>query len=157
MANIEYTFEEFEEGVKSIYNNLKALGTNFDRVVGVSRGGLPLAVRLSYLLEIPLTPVCWSTRDTLERESNAWIPEDINDGQRILLCDDIVDSGECLKTLLEDWDTSIFEELDKSNITIACLYFNTAQDLIVPDLWHKTIDRNTDQSWINFWWEENEI
>lgn len=153
MADIAYTYEDFEEGVQSIYNNLQALGTNFDRIVAVARGGLILGTRLSYLMDIPLTPIAWSTRDMLERESNCWIPEDINEGQKILLVDDIIDSGKTIETLLEDWDSAIFEDLKRENITIACCYLNTAQD-IMPDLWHKTIDRNTDDSWINFWWEK---
>lgn len=153
MADLDYTFEDFEEGVEQHYNNLLALGTQFDRVVGIARGGLFLATRLSYKLGIPMTPVAWSHRDTAERESNCWIPEDINDGQNILLVDDIIDSGETISSLLEDWDSSIFEDLKRENITIACCYLNTAQD-IMPDLWHKTIDRNTDDSWIKFWWEK---
>lgn len=154
MANIEYTCKDFEEGVEQLYNNIMALGTSFDRVVGISRGGLFLATRLSYKLGIPLTPIAWSHRDSVERESNCWVPEDINEGQQILLCDDIVDSGKTIDSLIDDWDSSLFEDLKRDNITIACCFFNNAQDLIMPDLWHKTIDRNTDQRWINFWWEK---
>ena len=49
---INYTKEDFDEGVTSIVNNIKAVGTNYDKIVGLARGGLPLAVRLSYILEI---------------------------------------------------------------------------------------------------------
>lgn len=150
---MDYTINDFEEGVEKIYNNILATGTNFNRVVGICRGGLFLACRLSYKLKLPLTTVSWSLRDNGEQESNLWLPIDINDGQRILLVEDIVDGGNTIKTLLDDWEASIVEPLKKENISIAACWYNTSQD-IMPDFWHKTIDRNTNKEWINFWWEQ---
>lgn len=153
MKELKYTFEEFEEGVEYITNNVLALGNPFNRIVGVARGGLFLAARLSYKLGIPLTPITWSTRDNDEKESNLWLPEVINEGERVLLVDDIVDGGKTIKEILSDWESSIAEPLNKDNISVAVCYYNTAQDFI-PDFWHKTIDRKKDDRWVNFWWEK---
>jgi len=150
---MEYTIEDFEEGVEKIYNNILATGTEFNRVVGICRGGLFLATRLSYKLKLPLTTISWSLRDNGEQESNLWIPIDVNDGQRILLVEDIVDGGNTIKTLLADWESNVIEPLKKENISIAACWYNTSQD-VMPDFWHKTIDRNTNKEWINFWWEK---
>jgi hypoxanthine phosphoribosyltransferase len=150
---MNYTQEDFNEGVDHIYNNIMALGQPFDRVVGIARGGLFLAGRLSYKLDIPLTAVSWSLRDTLECEHNAWIPEDINEGQHILLVDDIIDGGQTIKALIADWEKVVPEALDMNNLSVACCILNTDQDYM-PDFWHKTIDRSKDKDWVDFWWEK---
>lgn len=151
---MEYTYEQFEEGVDKIYNNIVATGTVFNRVVGIARGGLFLAGRLSYKLQLPLTTISWSLRDNGDRESNLWLPLDINEGQRILLVEDIVDGGDTIKSLFNDWESNLVtEELNKKNISIATCWYNISQD-IMPDFWHMTIDRNTNKEWINFWWEK---
>lgn len=150
---MNYTYDDFEESVDHIYNNIMAVGNPFSRIVGVTRGGLFLAARLSYKLGIPMTAMSWSTRDTAERESVAWIPEDINSGQHILLIDDIIDSGQTIKEIIQDWEDSVPEPLDMNNLSIACCILNTDQS-IMPDFWHKTIDRSIDKDWVNFWWEK---
>lgn len=150
---INYTFEDFEQGVEAIAKNIMAVGQPYIRIVGIARGGLFLANRLSYKLEIPMTPLCWSTRDGDERESNAWIPEDINNGDKILVVDDIIDSGKTIREIFNDWDSSVLEDLKMENISIACLFWNVDQET-TPDFFHKTIERSNDDSWVNFWWEK---
>lgn len=152
MADIEYNFEDFNQGLESIFNNIKSLPTRFDRVVAISRGGLFLGARLSYKLDIPLTPIVWSFRQHAERESVPWLAEDINEGQRILLCDGMIDSGKTIETLLDDWEAST-GTLDRECISIATCWLNVAQD-VMPDFWHKTINRDEDQRYVNFWWEK---
>lgn len=150
---MDYTYNDFEEGVDKIYNNIIATGTPFTRVVGIARGGLFLATRLSYKLQLPLTTISWSLRDGGDQESNLWLPVDINEGSKIILVEDIVDGGNTIKSLFQDWESNIVEPLKKENISIAACFYNISQD-IIPDFWHKTIDRKVDKEWINFWWEQ---
>ena len=152
---IEYSRRDFDQGVDTIVNQILAVEhhTPFHRIVGISRGGLMLATRLSYLLDVPLTPVQWSSSEVAERVSITWIPEEINEGQNILIVDDIIDSGGTIQSLIDDWKSSIIEELDTSNYSIATCYYNVDQD-IMPDFWHKTIERSKDTRWIDFWWEK---
>lgn len=149
--NIKYDFKDFNAGVSSIVNNIEATGAKYSRIVGLTRGGLVLAARLAYILDLPITTITWSTRDTGEKEWNETIPEDMNAGQSILLVDDIIDSGETIKQLTESWG-----HYPTDNLSIACLYLNTAQD-IMPDYFHKTIDREKDKTWIEFWWEDANV
>jgi hypoxanthine phosphoribosyltransferase len=147
MKKIKYNYKEFEDGVDYILNNIRAVGTTYDRVVGLARGGLPLAVRLSYELGMPLECITWSHRDFAQKEYNDIPADDMRDGQKILLVDDIIDSGLTINSLLETWGV-----FPKENLSIACCYYNIDQD-IQPDFWHKTIERSTDDSWVDFWWE----
>tara|TARA_Y100001973_G_C5205294_1_gene341057 strand:- start:4544 stop:5014 length:471 start_codon:yes stop_codon:yes gene_type:complete len=151
---IEYSYEQFEEGIDKIRDNILALGNPFNRIVGVCRGGLFPATRLSYMLKLPLTTLSWSLRDyNSERESLEWLAQDINAGQKILLVDDIIDSGETINSILADWDANVGGTLDRENISIATCIYNMDLE-ITPDFWDQAISRKEDQRWVDFWWEK---
>tara|TARA_R100001460_G_scaffold4800_4_gene13560 strand:- start:29070 stop:29528 length:459 start_codon:yes stop_codon:yes gene_type:complete len=145
---IVYGHEAFEEGIEKIYNNIMAVGSPYSRIIGLSRGGLIPAVFLSHKLDIPVTPLVWSTRDSGEKEIVEWIPEDLNNGAKYLIIDDIVDSGQTIKTLFESWG-----DFPKDNISIASLIYNSDQELMV-DFFDLSIQRSKEKSWYKFWWED---
>lgn len=154
---IEYVYEDFVEGTKEIAKQIEESDWKPTYIVGIVRGGAIPAVYLSHRLKLPVVMVEWSTRDkvsTLGNESNCWIPEDIMEGSNILIVDDIVDGGDTIRELLEDWQTSVrgMGDLNRDNIRIAAMYYNTSQDVKV-DFYHRTIDRNVDQRWVIFPWE----
>lgn len=153
---IDYDYSEFSAGVDIIANSIKSSGWSPDYIVGIVRGGCVPAVYLSHKLKKPLVTVAWSTRDKtiFGNESNCWIPEDIMEGKKILVVDDIVDGGDTIKELFEDWQLSVagLGTLNIYNVKIAAMWYNTAQDNVV-DFYHKTIDRNEDSRWIHFPWE----
>ena len=153
---IDYDYAAFREGIDAIANSVKASDFKPDYIVGIVRGGAVPAVHLSHKLKIPLVAVAWSTRDTsvYGRESNCWIPEDLHNGKKILVVDDIVDGGDTIRELLADWYTSTagLGDLPVDNLRVAAMYYNTSQDVKV-DFYHRTIDRNEDQRWVVFPWE----
>lgn len=135
----------------SLHQQIRKSEIRFDKVVGISRGGLVSSTVLSHRLQIPLRVVEWSTRDT----GYQFCPEDlyqsIIEGQQILLVDDIVDSGKTIRELLDIWGRE-----DDINVKVACIVYNKAQNIVVPDFYYDVIDRSEDSSWVNFWWEQNE-
>jgi hypoxanthine phosphoribosyltransferase len=151
---IDYSYEDFCKGIDHIAKLIEASDFNPDYIVGIVRGGAVPAVHLSHKLRIPVVMVAWNTRDSTDwgNESNTWIPEDVNAGKRIIIVDDIVDGGETIDTLLEDWGNSIPEDLISENIRVASMIYNTAQDVNV-DFYHQTVDRTQDQRWFHFHWE----
>lgn len=64
----------------------------FDCIVGLSRGGLPIAVSLSNHINIPLVPITWQTRDGSVKDKEGLLSA-MNRYQNILVVDDICDSG----------------------------------------------------------------
>ena len=144
---VEYGHKAFEDGIEKIYNNIMAVGQPYSRIIGLSRGGLIPAVCLSHKLDIPVTPLVWSTRDSGEKEIVEWIPEDLNNGAKYIIIDDIVDSGQTIKTLFESWG-----EFPRDNISIASLIYNSDQELMV-DFFDLSIQRSNDKSWYKFFWE----
>jgi hypoxanthine phosphoribosyltransferase len=81
------------------------------------------------------------------------VPEDINDGHKVLVVDDIIDSGEALRTMFEDWQSSVCNKLDYNNIYVASLIYNKDQ-CIVPKYYAMKISRKKVPEWFEFWWEE---
>ncbi len=151
---IDYNFADFRDGIQNIAKQIQESGFVPDYLVGVVRGGSVPAVYLSHKLKIPVVMVAWNTRDNTEfgTESVTWIPEDLLAGKRVLIVDDIVDGGQTIKELLEDWQKSVLKPIPHENIRIAAMWYNTAQDVAV-DFYHKTIDRDSDSRWIVFDWE----
>jgi hypoxanthine phosphoribosyltransferase len=153
---IDYDYSDFRDGVEHIAKSIRDSGWTPDYIVGIVRGGAIPAVHLSHKLGIPVVMVAWNTRDTtiFDRESNCWIPEDLIDGKKILVVDDIVDGGDTIRELLADWQSSVagLGKLPVDNLRVSAMYYNTAQDVVV-DFYHRTIDRNEDPRWIVFPWE----
>jgi hypothetical protein len=70
---------------------------NYNRIVGLTRGGLTFAVKLSHKLRLPLTPLTWQTRDG-ERDEEALLDITLLGG-RTLFVDDILDSGKTINEI----------------------------------------------------------
>lgn len=151
---IDYDYHKFSAGISKIAKAIIESQFDPDYIVGVVRGGAVPAVHLSHKLKIPVVMVHWSSRDNMVggNESNCWIPEDILDGKRVLLVDDIVDGGETIRQVMEDWGNSVRDAMDLRNVKVASLVYNTAQDVVV-DFYDVAIDRNEDPRWISFHWE----
>lgn len=152
---IVYSYDDFCAGISHISNQVKESGFQPDYIVGVVRGGAIPASYLSHKLKLPVVMVSWNTRDELGNDHNCWIPEDLHEGKKVLIVDDIVDGGETIKELLEDWfgSTAGLGELPVDNIRVASMWYNPAQEETVVDFYHHTIDRNVDSRWIIFPWE----
>jgi hypoxanthine phosphoribosyltransferase len=153
---IDYSYIDFCSGIDHIARSIKSSGWSPDYIVGIVRGGSVPAVYLSHKLKVPVVMVSWSTRDTtiFGKESNCWIPEDIHKGKKVLVVDDIVDGGDTIRELLDDWNKSTagLGDLPVDNLRVAAMYYNTAQDVNV-DFYHREIDRNEDERWVIFPWE----
>lgn len=150
---IKYKRKDFDKDIETLVTKIKKSKVEFSYIVALSRGGLIPGVVLSHKLELRLVPISWSTRDNpMDREYNCWIPEDVNTGKKILVVDDIIDSGEALRTMFEDWSSSVGNKLNAENIYIASLIYNKDQS-IVPNFYGTKISRKKTPEWFEFWWE----
>ena len=142
-----YSVENFKEDADSLVKQIINSGEFYDYIVGIVRGGAIPAVYLSHRLGIPMRTVSWSTfHGDQMRESALDVAEDIADGKKILLVDDILDSGRTMRELLEDWGC------DRSKVAMAVLVHNVRQET-TPNFFGRTIDRETNTDWVDFWWE----
>jgi uncharacterized protein len=125
-------------------------GEKYDILVGVSRGGLVVTRLISDLLEVENVMIVRSEfySDPGKRKKHPvitqGIPGDIR-RKRVLLVDDVADSGQSLVTLKK-----YLESRRPKELKIATLYLKP-WSRIVPDFYSETTD-----AWIVFPWEINE-
>lgn len=145
---MKYTYDMFSDDINSLIHQIMSKADPIDYIVGIVRGGSIPAVCLSHQLNVPMRNVSWSTFHSDQMKEHAFdIAEDIYEGKKILLVDDIIDSGRTTMELIKDW------ECKREQIKIASLLYNTAQP-VVPDFYARTIDRNVNKDWVYFWWEK---
>ena len=96
---LRMSWGDFNEAVEEIAEEYR--GQLITKIVGISRGGLPLAVKLSNLLDIPMTVLEWQTRDGSVQDRNKLAELVGGDLSTTLFVDDICDSGETIKQIQE--------------------------------------------------------
>lgn len=76
MKKINFTWQEFDVAVESLYQQIIIDMADYDSIYGIERGGLILAVCLSHKLRIPLVR---------EIRENTLVVDDINDTGKTLM------------------------------------------------------------------------
>jgi xanthine phosphoribosyltransferase len=159
-GNITLTWQAVDEYIQKIEEQIRATGFTPDYIVGIVRGGAIPAVLLSHRLNVPVVMVHWTTRDKGidHRESNAWLSEDINfNNKKVLVVDDIVDTGKTIEELFEDWsvrkEVGAEPTLALDNIRVCAIIYNEVQ-LMPVDYFGRAINRNEDTRWCEFPWEK---
>ena len=142
-----YTWLDFDEDVKNIYHRLLYDGWIPEYIVGVKRGGLIPAIKLSHFLNKPLIMMSCQLRDSKDNEVRLYEVSELPKDKNILIVDDICDSGDTFKKI----KTVLFHSGFK-NIKTCALYYNLSQNFIV-DYGSRIIDRQTDSTWVVFPWE----
>lgn len=101
------TTEEFTEMVDALVDTLPG---DYQGVVSINRGGLPLGVRLSHRLQVPhgvVSATLYDDDSMAPEEALDWHGSLLGDvGDHVLLVDDIVDTG----TTMEAADAMLAEE-----------------------------------------------
>ena len=144
MEKYYYSYEEFRKDMRDLHHMIE--GEGFDTLLPIARGGLTMGHFLGIAMDTRRVFVLNSihydrTRklDTLEIFN---IP-DLSDARKVLILDDIADSGETLVAVLD----TLKRLYPGAKFQIATL-FHKPGSLIEPDFYLKTAP-----SWIDFFWE----
>ena len=97
MEKLFYSWDEQLKDTNEICELIEKDDFLPDVIVGVSRGGLIPGVMISHKLNIPFKPVHASTRDFPHWEN--YLPK--SKDEKVLIVDDICDSGETFERLSE--------------------------------------------------------
>lgn len=153
-----------------------------DYIVGITRGGLIPATMLSHYLDIPMHTLSISFRDNdLGPESNLWMAEDafgyvpyegtelpapkdrvITDPalrKKILIVDDINDSGRTLNWIKEDWPSGClpeepeWQDIWHNTVRFAVMVDNLSSKFQDVDYCGMEINKEETPCWIVFPWE----
>ena len=127
-------------------------------IIGVTRGGALPAVMLSQYLDVKMVGLDVSLRDGDEfygPESNCWAAEDASNGKRILIVDDINDTGATINWILQDWKWSGEPIKWGETVRFATIIDNESSKAeVTPQYSGDTINKAVDDSWIVFPYEE---
>ncbi len=165
MNKIYYTWQDVEHHTQEILRQIHADAWRPDYVVGLTRGGLVPANLISQYLGCRMETLKVSLRDDTECESNLWMAEDafgheMDQPKRILIVDDINDTGATLNYIREDWPSGCFPDNPRwtevwgSNVRVAVLVDNESSKSEIP-ISYSAVDINKAEqdSWIVFPWE----
>ena len=125
MKHVQLTWEDLNGEIAEIARQMQKSSWKPDYIVGITRGGLVAATMLSHYLGIRLHTLNVALRDINEPgpESNCWMAEDafgysppeerVGDEpfdawkrKKILIVDDINDSGATIAWIKKDWQSS---------------------------------------------------
>jgi hypoxanthine phosphoribosyltransferase len=175
MNKVYYTQDNVNRWVHHMIRSMNSEAWRPDYIVGLTRGGLVPAVMLSQYLNIPMHTLNVSLRDSdFGPESNLWMAEDAfghDDSpdavaksnpdlrKKILIVDDINDSGATLNWIKQDWLSGCFpndegwNDIWNNNVRVAVLIQNEASEFKNIDYVGKIINKMEKDEWCVFPWE----
>ena len=166
MNKIYYTWRDVEHHTQEILRQICSDSWRPDYVVGLTRGGLVPANLISQYLGCRMETLKVSLRDDTECESNLWMAEDafgheMDQPKRILIVDDINDTGATLNYIREDWPSGCFPDNPRwtevwgSNVRVAVLVDNESSKNEIP-VSYSAVDINKAEQdvWLVFPWED---
>lgn len=148
-----YSWNNFDTDISQLSQQIKDSGWTPDYIVGVKRGGLIPAIKLSHFFEKPMIMMSCQLRDSSDTEVRLYEVEEIPKDKNILIVDDMCDSGVTLSKIMLKFVANGF---DISHIRTCALFYNTEQKFIV-DFYTQCLNRSKDQEWIIFPWEINNV
>ena len=161
MKKVFLTWQDVEGYCQEILRQIQRNEWLPDYIVGLTRGGLVPANLISQYLNIPMETLKVSLRDdNSQPESNLWMAEDAFQSKKILIVDDINDSGATLNWIKKDWEASClprhpdWDTVWGNNVRVAVLYDNeSSQSDLDISYSGVTINKAEEDQWIVFPWE----
>ena len=142
---IWYKWKEMRRDVNTLCREIVLDKFDPDVIVGLSRGGLTPGVMMSHWMEKPFKSIKASLRDFPEWED--YLPRKTD--ERVLIVDDICDSGETFHKIREH-----INERKKNGVDVrfATLWWNNECNF-EPHYYVNEIAKDSTKTWINFCWE----
>jgi|GEM_PF-74097 len=139
-----YSYENFKIDTNTLIKEVKSAG--FDAIVAIARGGLTLSHTMAEGLNIRQVQSIRTEHydGSLKRENIIIYGKcEFKDVKRVLVVDDISDSGDTLKAVMQ-YLRSEFKEIEFKSATL----FYKKTSIYEPDFWINEAD-----DWIGFFWE----
>jgi xanthine phosphoribosyltransferase len=177
MKQLVISNREFRGLVNKLCRDIANSNWRPDYVVGITRGGLTPAVMISHYFGIPCETLKVSLRDGDQSESNCWMAEDAfgyvptelrgDSGtqtdpayrKKILIVDDINDTGATLEWIRKDWPSSCLPNhaawnvIWNNNVKFAVVVNNDSSSYQHVDYSGRSINKLDDPCWVVFPWE----
>jgi xanthine phosphoribosyltransferase len=163
MKKIIIDHAKFQSLISNICRQISVSEWRPDYVAGITRGGLLPAVMISHYLGVPMKSLDVSLRDSTHGPvSDLGMAEDAYDGKKILIVDDINDTGATLNWIMKDWPAGCFpmncdrwEKVWNENVRFATVVDNLASDCEVGVYYAgMEVNKAEDDVWIEYPWED---
>lgn len=177
------TYNDVHKAAMDIVLQMYKDGWRPDYIVGINRGGLPLALRISHLLDVTMYTLDVRLRDGSDMgpESNCWMSEDAfgyvyqpdrddvfgkanSDPaakKNILVVDDLNDTGATFNWIKQDWmsgclpDDPNWDTVWGKNVRFAALFEKSHTEFDGLNYVWKELDTSEGDPWVVFPWELN--
>ena len=140
-----YDWLEMRRDVNSLCREILLDKFDPNVIVGLSRGGLTPGVMMSHWMKKPFKPIKTSLRDFPEWED--YLPRKTD--ERVLIVDDICDSGETFHKIREYINERKENGVD---VRFATLWWNNECNF-EPHYYVNEIAKDSTKTWIMFPWE----
>lgn len=143
-------WDEFGQLAEKLVEKIKRNNAKFDLVIGIARGGIPLAMVVADRLRVPIDFInVKSYVDEGRRGQVKILTTLLSDAKNkdVLLVDDLVDEGDTMLTIAN----YIKKEYDPVRLKTATL-FKKPWSKFSPDYFVGTVD-----GWVIFPWEHGEF
>ena len=183
MKKIFVTWDDVQRQTTEILRRMQLENWKPDYIVGITRGGLTLSNLLSQYLDVTMYTLDVRLRDgkNVPCETNAKLAEiafgmnngsstgarwDVGQRKKVLIVDDINDSGATINWIKADWENTIKNKINddidyvwdsiwNKTTKFAVLYDNIASEAKLDvNIAAEEINKVDDPSWIVFPWEE---
>ncbi len=142
---IYYSYNEFRKDLKIL---IKKIDQNVDTLVPISRGGLCMGQMLGEFYDLrqvyAINTIGYEGTKKLDEVKVFHLPN-LENSNRVLIVDDIVDSGDTLVVVLD----VLKKKYPKVTFYTASLFYKRTS-LIEPTWWVKE-----PKGWIEFFWSED--
>lgn len=174
-----YSWQDLEAMCMTIVTDMYTSGYKPDYIVGITRGGNIPATIISNMTGIPCSALHVSLRDaTSDNESNCWMADDafgvvtieeqevlkcrwdLGKRKKILIIDDINDTGATFNWIRNDWQANCFPQEDNAwesiwgnSVKFAVLTENLASDFHHTNFYAHEINKAEEDVWLVYPWE----
>ena len=141
-----YSYENFRSDTKQLIVEVESFEA--EAIVGIARGGLTLSHCMAEglnLREVQTIRTELYDGDCKRQDISLFGVCDFKNVKRVIVLDDIADSGETLKAIMEYLESN-FEEIEFKSATL----FYKKTSIYKPDFWI-----NEAKEWIEFFWEKD--
>jgi hypoxanthine phosphoribosyltransferase len=161
MKKLYITNEQMHGHVSELIYQMVKDNWKPELIIGVTRGGALPAVLLSHFFNVKMVGLDVSLRDSdMGPETNAWAAEDAMNGKKILIVDDINDTGATINWIMDDWDIPSGKIKWGDNVRFAVVVNNEASKAKrTPEYSSLQINKAEEDVWIVFpyedWWKKD--
>ncbi len=150
MTEFRYiNWTEYGNLADALAEKIRSHGEGFDLIIGIARGGIPVAMVVSDHLDVKLDIINVKSYDGIAQRGQPRILSTLTDpvkGKNILLVDDLVDEGETMETV------SKYLKTQGPNLLKTAVLFKKPWTKTEPDYFLEVVDK-----WIVFPWEHGEV